>query len=100
MKKTDKTHHAYTPIEDDLIRQIYPTGGSVACAKVMPNRTPLAIQSRAHRLGIGFGERYLPEFVPSALNQAMDEWGVITRKGNLVAGADLRDWQEVIREAA
>lgn len=42
----------WTAVEDDLIRQRYAAGGSVACQLAMPNRSAGAIHARACRLGI------------------------------------------------
>lgn len=51
--------NGWTPVENDLIRQLYPDGGTDACAKVIPNRTAVAIQNQATKLGIGHSRRKL-----------------------------------------
>lgn len=42
----------FTPIEDDLIRQIYPKHGAAGCRRVMPDRSQQSIQDRAHYIGV------------------------------------------------
>src|SRR5690554_1636549 len=44
---------SYTPAEDTIIRQHYPTEGAVGCAKRL-NRTPKSVGNRARVLGVKF----------------------------------------------
>lgn len=44
----------WTAVEIDLIKRIYPTRGSRACAEFMPNRTPNQIGSKASRLNLSY----------------------------------------------
>lgn len=44
----------FTPEEDDIIRQHYPTGGVPECLKYLNNRYEASISGRASRLGIKY----------------------------------------------
>src|SRR5207342_3467628 len=42
----------WTPVEDDLIRQVYPASGASGCLAMMPNRSRDHIRYRAYTLGV------------------------------------------------
>ena len=49
---TRAAHRPWTPVEDSLLRAIYPIEGYKGTAAVMPGRDEYAIRRRATRLGV------------------------------------------------
>lgn len=49
----------WSPRELQVLRERYPDGGALACAPLLPERTPMAITERAHKLGIYHNRRYI-----------------------------------------
>lgn len=50
--KPSPAKDAWTEFSDDVIRRLYPEGGSTACARLLPDRSIGAIHSRAQNLGV------------------------------------------------
>lgn len=72
----------WSPVEDDLIRQRYPVGGSEACALVLPDRTVGAIQARANVLNVVYeshsaddDDTPIPQHDYTESDYAAREWG-------------------------
>lgn len=47
-------HKRFTPEEDDIIRQYYPTGGVPECLKYLCDRCHFSINRRANYIGIKY----------------------------------------------
>ena len=66
------SHTRWTPEEDDVIRNNYPTLGIKKCAELLPGRSPGSVHCRAVRLGVwsdahywsGEEDRIIREFYP------------------------------------
>lgn len=71
-KPSRPAHRPWTPVEDSLILQLYPDGGSAACMPVLPGRGDNAIKQRACRLDVQHSAS--PHSQPH--NRAESLWGV------------------------
>ena len=75
----------WTPIERDLISQIFPRKGVRGCLAVMPNRKHWAIEQQAKRMGLEKPKPpiteplFIPNTQPKPLSDldrlALREWG-------------------------
>jgi hypothetical protein len=98
----------FTPEEDDIIRQYYPTGGVSECLKRLCNRYTAAISDRARRLGIKYiGSHcgglkshinaFMPRFKPNThlrIERLNSQLGSKIGKPNYHPAKDVRDMRQ------
>ena len=83
-------HRAHRPNhwhewENEILRELYPAGGAMACLKELPHRTYNAIGGHANTLGLSAKRTYLSDDKLAAadhraLNAALNHWTATPEK--------------------